>query len=74
MTRLKRRRPRPEDFTIAWICALPLEYAAAKQSLDDLYEELDEYTTGRIHTMKWSSSAYRPAASEQMLLRPPLPG
>ena len=50
MTTLKRRRPRPEDFTIAWICALPLEYAAAKQNLDDLYEELNEYTTDRIHS------------------------
>ncbi|KAL4800663.1 hypothetical protein BDV19DRAFT_375363 [Aspergillus venezuelensis] len=45
---MKRRRPQPEDFTIGWICPLPLEYAAAKRALDELYDEA-EYATGRIH-------------------------
>ncbi|KAL4814999.1 hypothetical protein BDW67DRAFT_81078 [Aspergillus spinulosporus] len=45
---MKRRRPKPEDFTIGWICPLALEYAAAKSVLDELYDEA-EYATGRIH-------------------------
>ncbi|KAL4970640.1 ankyrin repeat-containing domain protein [Aspergillus stella-maris] len=45
---MKRRRPQAEDFTIGWICPLPLEYAAAKRVLDELYDEA-EYATGRIH-------------------------
>ncbi|KAL2830481.1 hypothetical protein BDW59DRAFT_170071 [Aspergillus cavernicola] len=45
---MKRRRPRAEDFTLGWICPLPLEYAAAKSVLDELYDEA-EYATGRIH-------------------------
>ncbi|KAL5343573.1 hypothetical protein BJX70DRAFT_385361 [Aspergillus crustosus] len=44
---MKRRHSRAEDFMIGWICPLPLEYAAAKAVLDELYEE-DEYATGRI--------------------------
>ncbi|KAF9894913.1 hypothetical protein FE257_004535 [Aspergillus nanangensis] len=46
---IKRPRPRREDFTIGRICPLPLEYAAAKDVLDDLYDESTEHTTGRIH-------------------------
>lgn len=45
---MKRHRPRAEDFTVGWICPLPLEYAAAKGVLDELYDEA-EYATGRIH-------------------------
>ncbi|BCS20483.1 uncharacterized protein APUU_20915A [Aspergillus puulaauensis] len=45
---MKRHRPRAEDFTIGWICPLPLEYAAAKEVLDELYDEA-EYATGRIY-------------------------
>ncbi|OJI98667.1 hypothetical protein ASPVEDRAFT_125849, partial [Aspergillus versicolor CBS 583.65] len=45
---MKRHRPRAQDFTVGWICPLPLEYAAAKDVLDELYDEA-EYATGRIH-------------------------
>ncbi|KAB8208811.1 hypothetical protein BDV34DRAFT_210536 [Aspergillus parasiticus] len=45
----RRYRPRIEDFTIGWICPLPLEYAAAKSMLDELYDESEEHTTGRIY-------------------------
>ncbi|RMZ43261.1 hypothetical protein AFCA_009316 [Aspergillus flavus] len=46
---MKRYRPRVEDFTIGWICPLPLEYASAKSMLDELYDESEEHTTGRIY-------------------------
>ncbi|KAL4956988.1 nucleoside phosphorylase domain-containing protein [Aspergillus filifer] len=46
---MKRRRPQPEDFTIGWICPLPLEYAAAKRALDEPYDEA-EYGTGQTGT------------------------
>ncbi len=45
---MTQHRPRAEDFTVCWICPLPLEYAAAKDVLDELYDE-SEYATGRIH-------------------------
>ena len=45
---MKRHRPQAEDFTVGWICPLPLEYAAAKDVLHELYDEA-EYATGRIH-------------------------
>ncbi|KAL4964088.1 uncharacterized protein BDV14DRAFT_175233 [Aspergillus stella-maris] len=35
---MKGRRPQPEDFTLGWICPLPLEFAAKKRALDKLYE------------------------------------
>jgi nucleoside phosphorylase len=44
-----------DDYTIAWICALPSEMAAAKLMLDDIHDELPQpstdhnsYTLGRI--------------------------
>ncbi|KAJ9379007.1 hypothetical protein DTO063F5_7323 [Paecilomyces variotii] len=49
---MKRTRPRTEDFTVGWISALPLEYAAAKAMLDEEYESdghMVQYTLGRIH-------------------------
>ncbi|KAJ9355337.1 hypothetical protein DTO280E4_6552 [Paecilomyces variotii] len=49
---MKRTRPRTEDFTVGWISALPLEYAAAKAMLDEEYEgdgHMVQYTLGRIH-------------------------
>ena len=48
---MKRTRPRPEDFTVGWICALPLELSAARTILDEEYEDIDEaaqYVLGRI--------------------------
>ncbi|KAJ9299454.1 hypothetical protein DTO271G3_3076 [Paecilomyces variotii] len=49
---MKRTRPRTEDFTVGWISALPVEYAAAKAMLDEEYEgdgHMVQYTLGRIH-------------------------
>src|SRR5271163_2315834 len=51
----KRRRPRREDYTVGWVCALPVEFAAAREMLDEEHETLDHdandtniYTLGRI--------------------------
>lgn len=54
-----RTRPREslsyDDYTVAWICALPLELAAAQAVLDDVHEDLpmnqrdsNHYTVGNI--------------------------
>ncbi|KAL7795967.1 putative ankyrin repeat-containing protein [Trichoderma ceciliae] len=47
---------RPLDYTVAWICALPLEMAAAEAMLDETHHNLqttpsdtNSYTLGRIH-------------------------
>ncbi|CRG91472.1 Ankyrin repeat domain-containing protein 50 [Talaromyces islandicus] len=53
---MKRRRLRCEDYTVGWICALPIEFAAAIKMLDEEDEDLphgscidaDLYTLGRI--------------------------
>ena len=48
---MKRYRPRAEDFTLGWICALPVELTAATEILDEEYESSDDttqYTLGRI--------------------------
>lgn len=44
-----------DDYTVAWICALPLEMAAAKTMLDEIHNSLDQprtdhnaYTLGRL--------------------------
>ncbi|KAI3035032.1 hypothetical protein CBS76997_10834 [Aspergillus niger] len=44
-----------DDYTVAWICALPLEFAAAKAMLDDVHPPLPQpqsdhnvYTLGRV--------------------------
>src|SRR6266516_2717717 len=46
-----------DDYTVGWICALPLEMAAAKAMLDDIHADLlshpsdhNAYTLGRIGT------------------------
>ncbi|KAL4797824.1 Pfs domain protein [Aspergillus venezuelensis] len=46
---------RHDDYTVGWICALPLEMAAAKAMLDEIHEDLpvqpndhNAYTLGRI--------------------------
>src|ERR1700753_4302638 len=44
-------RPRRDDYTVGWICALPIERAAAEQMLDEEYEDSIDggsYTLGRI--------------------------
>ncbi|KAF5672509.1 ankyrin repeat-containing protein [Fusarium heterosporum] len=53
---MKRRQPQLSDYTIGWVCALPIELAAAQEMLDDEHMELPHddiedtnlYTLGRI--------------------------
>lgn len=49
---MKRQPPRAEDFTIGWICALEIEFTAARIILDEEYEDEDhertQYSLGRI--------------------------
>jgi hypothetical protein len=52
---MKRRRLQPEDYTIGWICALPIELEAATRMLDEEHHDLPQeanhpnlYTPGRI--------------------------
>jgi nucleoside phosphorylase len=47
---------RHHDYTVAWVCALPLEMAAAKAMLDEIHPDLptssndqNTYVLGRIH-------------------------
>ena len=35
------RRRRHEDYSVGWICALPVELAAAQEMLDEEHEDLD---------------------------------
>jgi hypothetical protein len=52
---MKRRRLQPEDYTIGWICALPIELEAATRMLDEEHHDLPQeanhpnlYTPGYI--------------------------
>jgi nucleoside phosphorylase len=52
---MARRRLRPQDYTVGWVCALPLELAAAQEMLDEEHQDLPQndndtniYTLGRI--------------------------
>src|ERR1700684_3456264 len=47
---------RHHDYTVAWVCALPLEMAAAKAMLDEIHPDLptspndqNTYVLGKIH-------------------------
>lgn len=49
------RRPHTNDYTVGWICALPIELAAAAELLDEEFEDLPKdsndtnlYTFGRV--------------------------
>lgn len=49
------RRPHTNDYTVGWICALPIELAAAAELLDEEFEDLPQdsidtnlYTFGRV--------------------------
>lgn len=51
----KRKRPRREDYTVGWVCALYIELAAAQEMLDEEHDDYDRdandtniYTLGRI--------------------------
>jgi nucleoside phosphorylase len=52
---MKRARFRIEDYTVGWVCALPIELAAATATLDEDHQDLPQgandsnlYTLGRI--------------------------
>src|SRR5437868_15456071 len=49
---MTRRHLRPEEYTVGWVCALPIELAAAQEMLDEEHEPLQDratiYTLGRI--------------------------
>src|SRR5271170_5223467 len=52
---MAQRRLRPEDYTVGWVCALPIELAAAAEMLDEEHQDLPQdaadtnlYTLGRI--------------------------
>jgi len=55
------------DYTVGWICTLPLEMAAAKLSLDRVHSSLPQLKVTRIHilwekfptTMWWSHATIR---------------
>src|SRR4051812_30892738 len=34
------RQPRREDYTVGWVCALPVELAAAQEMLDEEHDDL----------------------------------
>jgi nucleoside phosphorylase len=40
----------PEDYTIGWICAIPLEFAAAQNLLDEEHEELEHVSPYDLNT------------------------
>lgn len=51
----KPRRTRPDNYTVGWVCALPIELAAAQEMLDERHEDsyrnannTNIYTLGRI--------------------------
>ena len=52
---MARRRLRHEEYTVGWVCALPIELAAAQEMLDEEHEVLEQdekdnnlYSLGRI--------------------------
>src|SRR3954451_15600777 len=52
---MARRRLRDEDYTVGWVCALPIELATAAEMLDEEHQNLPQhdhdtnlYTLGRI--------------------------
>src|SRR5215469_11174740 len=52
---MKRRRLQPDDYTIGWVCALPVELEAATKMLDEVHNDIPQhashpnlYTLGRI--------------------------
>jgi len=52
---MPQRRLRPQDYTVGWVCALPIELAAAAGMLDEEHQDLPQdtnnsnlYTLGRI--------------------------
>src|SRR5579859_7611228 len=63
------RRLRREEYTVGWVCALPIELAAAVEMLDEEHEDLPQdsndsnlYTFGRAgdHNVRHRMSTGRP--------------
>ncbi|KAI6445126.1 hypothetical protein MCOR14_010940 [Pyricularia oryzae] len=57
----------PEDFTVGWICALPIELAAAAEIMD---EEFAECYPGNSRTIIWYCRV-RHLLVEDLLFAPP---
>lgn len=56
---MERRQLRHEEYTVGWVCALPIELAAAQEMLDEEYKDLEQdehdnnlYSLGRIGNHK----------------------
>jgi nucleoside phosphorylase len=56
---IKKESPKPDDYTVGWICALPKEMAAAEGMLDVVYQcpsqqrqDKNNYVVGRIAHLK----------------------
>ncbi|KAL3485127.1 hypothetical protein BJX62DRAFT_243243 [Aspergillus germanicus] len=47
----KRRRLSVEDYTVGWICALPIELAAAQEMLNEIHEGFDNHHPNSIYTL-----------------------
>jgi nucleoside phosphorylase len=49
---MARRRLRREEYTVGWVCALPIELAAAQAMLDEIFQpdasDANIYTLGRV--------------------------
>ena len=61
---MARRRLRREEYTVGWVCALPIELAAAQEMLDDEHEDLEHdendnnlYSLGRIGDQSFDERA-----------------
>ena len=70
----RRRRLRYGDYKVGWICALPLEMAAAEAMLDEFHELLPEkhgdsnaYTLGSIASQHRHSLSSQGRYGEQQL-------
>jgi nucleoside phosphorylase len=50
---MNRRRLRREDYTVGWICALPIELAAAQEMLNEEHQDLphDDFNDTNLYTL-----------------------
>ncbi|KAL4911194.1 hypothetical protein BDW74DRAFT_172659 [Aspergillus multicolor] len=47
----KRRRHSAEDYTVVWVCALPVELAAAQEMLDETHDGFENHGPDGIYTL-----------------------
>ncbi|KAL2839313.1 hypothetical protein BJX68DRAFT_258903 [Aspergillus pseudodeflectus] len=47
----KRRRLSVEDYTAGWVCALPIELAAAQEMLDETHDDFDSHDPNSLYTL-----------------------